>query len=228
LKAKNGLILARMNLCYIIGLPISTLELTAIDNFNIQQSIDPTLDVSSRPEFELIAKSVEAKELEVKLVKSDYLPNISTIASYNYTNGLQLNGSSVLGSTPTFTGGIMINIPIFHWGEGRRKVSAARREVEIAENTQAELIQKMTLELMQSINAYNEAQAEVDLMERTVEQAAENMRQSGKHYTAGMETISNYLEAQAIWQKATSDLIEAKSNQRIAYVRYCRSRGSEM
>ncbi len=225
LKAKNGLILARMNLCYIIGLPISTLDLKLVDIFDTQQSIDRALDVTARPEFDLLAKSVEAKELEVKLAQSDFLPSISAMATYNYANGLKLNGESLFGSTPSFTGAIMVNIPIFHWGEGRRKVSAARRAVVIAENTQADLVQKMTLELMQSINAYHEAQLQVALMERTVEQAQENLRLSGREYTAGMETISSYLEAQAMWQKAMSDLVEAKANQRLAFATYSRSRG---
>ncbi len=228
IKAQNGVTLARMNLCYVVGLPISTLDIDVVDSFNLQQSIDPTLDVTSRPEVELLAKSVEAKELEVKIARSDFLPTVSAMASYSYTNGLTLNGENLFGSTPSFTGGVVVNIPIFHWGEGRRKVSAARREVTMAENTQEDLVQKMTLELMQSINAYYESQVEVSLMERTVEQAEESLRQSNKRYTAGMETLSDSLEAQAVWQKAISDLIEARANQRLAYVRYCRSRGSDM
>ncbi len=228
LRAKNGVILARMNLCYIIGLPIATLDLDVVDLFDMDKSVDPTLDVTSRPEFELLEKSVEAKELEAKLAQGDFLPSVAAIASYSYANGLKLNDETLLGSSPTFSGGVTVSIPLFHWGEGRRKVSAARREVAIAENTQADLVKKMTLELMQSINAYNEAQAQVALMERTVEQTEENLRQSSKQYAAGMETISDYLEAQAIWQKATSDLVEAKSNQRLAYSRYCRSKGVEM
>ncbi len=228
MKAQNGVILARMNLCYLIGLPISTQELDVVDTFDLQQRIDPTLDVTTRPEFALLTKSVEAKELEVKLAQSDFLPTVSALASYSYTNGVKLNGNALFGSTPSFTGGVMVNIPLFHWGEGRRKVSAARREVTVAENSRADLVQKMTLELMQSINTYNEAQAEVALMQRTVKQAEENLRQSGKQYSAGMETITNYLEAQALWQKAMSDLVEAKSNQRLAYVHYCRCKGAEM
>ncbi len=227
LKAQNGLILARMNLCYIIGLPISTTSLEVVDTFNMQQSINPTLDVTSRPEYELLEKSVEAKELEVKLTQSDFMPSISAMANYGYTNGMKLNGQTLI-SSPSLSGGVMINIPIFHWGEGRRKLSAARREVEIAENTQADLVQKMILELMQSINTYNESQLQVALVERTVEQAEENLRQSGKQYAAGVVTLATHLESQALWQKAMSDLTEAKANQRIAYLNYCRSRGVEL
>ncbi len=227
LKAKNGLILARMNLCYIIGLPISTLDIEVVDSFHTPQNLDTTLDISSRPEVKLLEKSVKAKELEAKLAQSNFKPTVSAKASYSYTNGMKINNQMVLGSSPSFAGGVAIDIPIFHWGEGRRKTAAARREIAIAQNTQDDLTQQMTLELMQSINVYMEAQAEVLLMERSVEQAKENLRQSNKQYSAGMETISDLLEAQALWQKAMSDLIEAKSNKRVAYATYCRFKGGE-
>ncbi len=225
LKARNGLILARMNLCYIIGLPLTTREITVMDNFKQFQSLDTSLDVSSRAEYKLLEKSVQAKELEVKLAKSDLKPTVAAVASYSYTHGFKINNEYLLGSTPSFAGGVSVNIPIFHWGESQRKVSAARREVNIARNTQDDLVQKMTLELMQSINAYTEAQSEVLLTERTLAQSEENLRQSGKQYSAGMEQLSDYLEAQAIWQKAMSDLVEAKAKQRLAYANYCRIKG---
>ncbi len=227
LKAKNGLILARMNLCYIIGLPLSTLEIEVVDSFVEHKGIDQELDVTSRAEYKLLEKSVEAKELEVLLAQGDLRPTIAAMASYSYSNGLKLNGSTLLGTSPTFTGGVSVNIPIFHWGESRRKVSAARRNAAIARNTHDDLVQKMTLELMQSINAYTEAQKEVALMERTLSQAEENLRQSSKQYSAGMEQISDYLEAQAIWQKAMSDLVESRANQRLTYATYCRIKGEE-
>ncbi len=225
MKARNGLVLSRMNLCYIVGLPLATLQVDVVDTFDMEHSVDRALDVTSRPEFELLAKSIEAKELEVKLAQSDFKPSISALAAYSYTNGVKINGVTALNSSPSFTGGVMVNIPIFHWGEGRRKVSAARHEVSIAENTREDLVQKMTLELMQSINTYTESRARVALTERTVEQAEESLRQSGKQYAVGMETLSAHLEAQAMWQKAMSDLVEARADQRIAYARYCRSRG---
>ncbi len=225
LRARNAQILARMNLCYLIGLPISTLELAVVDGFDLRQRVDEALDVTARPEYELLAKGVEARELEVKLSQGDYLPQVSLLASYSYANGLSLNGTRLLGSSPSFTGGLVVNVPIFHWGAGRRKVSAARREVAVAENTKSDLEQKMTLELMRAINAYNESMAQVSLTERAVEQAEENLRQSRRHYTEGMESLTYLLEAQALWQKAMCDLVEAKATQRLAYAAYRRCRG---
>ncbi len=226
LKANNGLTLARMNLCYIIGLPMTTAELEVVDSFDAEQSVSAELDVTNRAEFTMLEKSVEAKELEVKLAQSDFLPSLTAMANYGYKNGVKLNGSALFDS-PSLMAGVSLNVPLFHWGEGRRKVSAKRREVEMARNTQSDLVQKMTLELMRAINTYNEAQASVTLSERNVEQAAENLRQCTKRYTAGMETLATMLEAQALWQKAMTELTEAEATQRLAYVDYCRCKGKE-
>ena len=37
---------------------------------------------------------------------------------------------------------------------------------------------------------------------RSLEQAEENMKVSGKQYEVGLETLSDYLEAQVLWQQA--------------------------
>ncbi len=224
-KAENGLRLARMNLCYAVGLPLSTREIELVDDFDVRQMIDThELDITARPEYAMLERQIEAKELEMKISQSEFLPSISAIVSGGYINGATINGSQMFNS-PSISGGVMVNVPIFHWGEGRRKTSAARREVTIAQNQFEDLSQRMTLELMQAINSYEEAILEVKLMEQSVAQAKENMRMGESHYRAGMETIADYLESQALWQRALSDLVEAKSSQRVAYSKYQRARG---
>lgn len=225
-KAENGLRLSKMNLCYAVGLPLSTRDIALIDKFDMGQQIaSRELDITSRPEFALLEQQIEAKELEVKISRSEFLPSVNAIASAGYANGININNSPLL-NTGTLAGGVMVNVPIFHWGEGRRKTSAAKRQVEIARNQFEDLSQRMTLELMQSINNYEEAIMEVELMEKSVAQAEENMRLCANSYHAGMETIADYLESQALWQSAMSDLVDAKASQRIAYTKYLKACGS--
>ncbi len=224
-KADNALRLSRMNLCYWVGLPLTTRDIELIDEFDMGQDIiSRELDITSRAEYAMLEHQIEAKELEVKISKSDFLPSVSGLVSGAYLNGVQINDSPLL-NTPSFSGGVMVNVPIFHWGEGRRKTSAARREVAIARNQFEELSQRMTLELMQSINNYEEAVLEVELMTKSVVQAEENMRLSERQYSVGMETIADYLESQALWNKAMSDLVSANSQQRISYSQYLKAKG---
>ncbi len=224
-KAENGLLLSRMNLCYAIGLPLTTRAIAVVDDFDMNISIDSeNLDITARPEYEMLQQQIEAKRLEVKLTKSDFMPQISALASAGYGYGMKLNGVNLLND-PSFAAGVMVNVPIFHWGEGRRKVSSSRRQVTIAENTLEDMSQLMTLELMQAINRYDESLLEVAFAVRNVAEAEESMRLSESQYNAGMETIADYLEAQAIWQQAMSTLTEAKASQRLAYTSYRRCAG---
>lgn len=225
-KAQNGLRLARMNLCYAIGIPIITENINVIDDFDMDILIDQSnLNITARPEYELLQKQIEAKELQVRIARSDFLPSVAAMASYSYSNGMSLNDEQLLEGT-SFMGGVTVSIPLFHWGEGRRKISASKHEVNMAKYELADLSQKMTLELMQAINAYDEALLEVQMRSNALAQAAENMRQSGNLYNSGTETLADYLESQALWQKAMSDLTEAKAAQRIAYTHYRKTSGS--
>lgn len=226
-KAENGLLLARMNLCYMIGLPLTTPSIALQDDFDLSISIDnEDLDITSRPEYEMLQLQIEAKRLEMKITKSEFLPSIVAMAAGGYGYGAKIN-DVVLLNQPTFAGGIMVNIPIFHWGEGRRKVSSSRRQVTIAENTLEDMSQRMTLELMQAINSYDESLLEVEFAIRSVAEAEESMRLSHTQYLSGMETVADYLEAQALWQQAMSKLTDAKATQRLAYTNYRRCVGME-
>ncbi|MFI3262851.1 MAG: TolC family protein [Rikenellaceae bacterium] len=219
-KATNGLRLAQMNLCYVIGMPMTTKDLQLDEPAPINYYADENnLDVTSRPEYSMLLKQVEAKELELKITKSDFLPTVSAIANYGYTGGASLNGSTLFGGA-NFSGGVMVSVPIFHWGEGKRKSSAKQREINMAQYQLEDLTQKMQLELLQTVNTYNESVLEVQLTEESVRQAEENMRLSKNQYDKGMETIADYLESQALWQKAMSDLCTAKATQRVSYAKY--------
>ncbi len=230
-KAENGLRLARTNLCYTIGIDMTIQDIEIEDIAETTFSInDNSLDITSRPEYAMLEHQIEAKELQVKLTKSDYLPSISALASYSYSYGLQLNDEVLINgdNIGSFTGGVMLTIPILNWGEGKRKVKAGQNEIEIARNQLSNLSQKMTLELMQAINSFDEACIEVALLETSLSQAEENMRQSCNSYTQGMETLGDYLESQAMWQNAMSELVQAKSSLRIAYVYYLKTAGKSL
>ncbi len=223
-KATNGVRLAKMNLCYMVGLPLSTLDIKLQSPEEVSTKVsDVDLDITARAEYAMLESQIEAKELEAKITRGEFLPTLSAVATYGYQNGIILNSTTLQGNS--FTGGVMLSVPIFHWGEGRRKTAAKEREIVIAQNQMEDLRQQMTLELLRAIQNYNESILEVQLYEQSLTQTEENMRMSESQYNAGMETIADYLESQALWQKAMGDLCSAKGRQRSAYTTYLRCRG---
>lgn len=225
-KAENGVRLARMNLCHYIGLPLQA-QIEAADTLAAESSVLaalPQANVTGRPEYEMLSKQIEYKHQETKLVRSDFLPNLGVSAAYLYTDGLKLNDEKLF-SNGSFSALFSLKVPLFHWGEGINKVRAAKAEKTIAILQQEDALEKMELEAMQALNALDEAAMEVELTQKSLVQAEENLKVSKDHYDAGMETLADYLEAQAVWQKAWSDLISAKAGMRFSETYYLKAIG---
>lgn len=226
-QAQNGVKLARMNLCYYVGLPLNneTVNVTESENdFNNIDIAELESDITKRPEYEMLLSQIEYKKQNVKFVRSDFMPQLTAMASYSYAHGVKLIDSHLLNNA-SFFGGVNLNIPIFNWGEGGKKVSAAKYELQIAQKQLEEVSDLMQLELLKSSNEFDEATLEVALTATALEQSEINLKMSRDQYDVGLETIADYLEAQAIWQNAMSDHINAKARQRIAYTVYLKAAG---
>ena len=224
LQAENGTRLARMNLCHIIGIHLLS-EIILPDSFDYALlSMDDNVDVTSRPEYAMLSKQVQLKEQEKKLVRSEFLPNIGVRGGYNYMYGLKLN-DEVLMDNASFSAMVSVNIPLFHWGEGANKIRMAETDKKIAQIQWQEAAEKMQLELMQTLNRYEESVLEVQLTASSLKQAEENLKISRNHYDVGMETLADYLEAQTLWQKASSDFINAKASLKLSETHYMKAAG---
>ena len=70
-----------------------------------------------------------------------------------------------------------------------------------------------------------EAAAALRLSETSVEEAAENMRLSRVMFDNGMETLSDYLEAQLLWNKTCQQRVEAGFSLYTAHISYLRASG---
>lgn len=228
LKAKNGYKLAKMNLCNMVGLPI-----TQDIDVEVKEGDHPTLtenqpventEITSRYEYEILNKKVELADKEVKLTKSDYLPNVVLMGGYTYSNGMELAGKKLIDSaSPTVALGV--KIPLVNFGESTNKMNSARAKSQIARIEQEDLNEKMRLELQQAINNAEETRQEVLLTESALLQNEENIRLSRQQYDVGLEPLSDLLEAQALWQKAYSDHVEAKCQYQISQLKLLKASG---
>ncbi len=224
-KAHNGLELSRMNLCRVIGFPLQA-EIAVNDSLSTLSAspVVPTAEtLINRPEYQLLEQEMNLKSKEVNLARADFLPQVGVSASYSYFHGVQLNG--VNASDNSFSALASVKIPIFNWGEGRNKVHAARAVEQMSQLRLEEAHELMELEMAQARFNLKDAQARVEMTLLGMEQADENLKVSQDQYELGMETLTNHLEAQAQWQKAHADLIEAKGDCKISETRYLKAIG---
>jgi len=228
LRANNAIRLSAMNLCQTIGLPLRSPIIIAdsITETGADHAIQPsaTADYTLRSEYAILEKQIELKDQQIRLVRSDFLPNLGLMANYGYMHGIQLNGAPLFDRA-SFSAFLSLKIPIFHWGEGMNKIRAARAEESIMQLQRDDLNEKMALEAQQALDRCEESAAELRLTLRALQQAAENMRTSRDHYDVGMETLANCLEAQTLWQQAWLDMISAQINRRLHETYYLKATG---
>lgn len=228
-RADNAIRLTSMNLCQVIGLPLDTnLELQDsfpedVNNLSALNDI-PAADITLRPEYILLSQSIELKNQEIKLSRSEFLPTVGVKAGYNYWDGLYLNDDKLL-SKGAFSAIVSVNVPIFEWGRGRNKIQAARVEKNIAELNRLDAEEKMTLEIVRAQNALDEARFEVELTARSLWQAEENMRLSKNMYEQGMETLADYMEAQTAWMNAGANYVNVRAKLELSKTSYLKAAG---
>ena len=224
-RSQNAIRQSKMNLCHIIGLPLtSDICVPGESGTNVAPIAKDEFIAENRPEYQTFSKMIDLKKQEIKLTRSDFLPQIGLVAGYNYLNGIKMNSNKLL-SDDIFAVMVAVKIPLFHWGEGRHKIKAARLEQHIVETQRADLSDKIQLEVSQATNTLDEANLEVRLTETAYRQAEENLRESGENYSTGMETLVNYLEAQVAWQQAWSESVSAKAAYHLAESNYLKAIG---
>ena len=246
-QAENGLRLARMNLCQIIGLPLLTkispsgpipspsLSGRGVDTTDPREDLVTTPlpdrdglgeSLFQRPEAQLLDMKSKLAEEKVRLERAEYLPQVGLLAGFNYLYGLKVNDHRLLDGG-NFGALLNVSIPLYHFGEGRNKVRAARMEAEQARVEQQDLMEQMQLEATREGNNLDEALLELDITTRSLAQAAENLRAAQKSYAAGMETLSNLLEAQTLYQQSLARQVEARCQASLSAARYRKATGQK-
>ena len=224
-KAENALRLANMNLCHLIGKPLTeTLQIS--DDFPIiEQHLETQInDITARPEYNLLDKQVALTKQQVKLTRSELLPQVGIRGSYDYMHGLKVN-EQTLFNKGNFSVMLNVTVPLFHFGERYNKVRAAKAQLEQTRLEQSDLNEKMLLELTQAANNLDEAKLQAQLADQSLTQADENRNVSKSEYEAGLEPLSDHLEAQALWQQAYETKVDAHFQLYLSYVKYLKAAG---
>lgn len=235
-QAGSGAELCRLALCRIIGAD-ETEQIIPMESLD-EPLFKPGdfVGIDSRPELHMIQKNVEAKKYDVKMTLADYLPTIGLQIGWNAFGNLKMK-SMVEGPdgnyypyTSTmnykgFVGAVSLSVPIFHWGEGYRKVKKAKIEVENAELSLEKNRKLMELQAHQAYSNYTDGAELINSAEKAFVESQQNLEMMQDRYEHGLMTLTDLLESQSQWHTSYSNLIEAKTQYRINRVDYLRSIG---
>ena len=230
-KVEDGLSLSRMLLCQLCGIDLSSPITLADENMEDIPLLttDPHFDLSTayenRPEIRSLELATQIYKQKVNVTRAEHLPSIALMGNYMVTN------PSVFNSFENkFKGmwnvGVMVQIPIWHWGEGIYKTRAAKAEARIAQYQLQDAREKIELQVNQAAFKVKEAGKKLVMSSKNMEKAEENLRYATLGFKEGVIATSNVLEAQTAWLSAHSEKIDAQIDVKLTEIYLKKSLGT--
>ena len=120
---------------------------------------------------------------------------------------------------------VSVNIPICHLCAEVKMVKKAKLDVENARLSLQQNERAMQIEVRQAVQNVTDGYHMVQTAELGQRQADENLRVMRERFGVKMATMTDLLEAQAQWQQAHSNYIEAQTQYKIYETEYLRVTG---
>ncbi len=223
---------------------VENLYRVSLQNFNILTGVEPDLPrfasdsimqpvqlpdrvtpeeaFDRHPEYRMAHRQIDYRRYGVRLVESRFNPQL--------TAGVQGMWNP---RTPNFSGRtevdgltfLRLSVPIFHWGERRHAVAAARADLRSAEYALSQTTDDLTLGISTAWTQILEASIQIDISEANLEVARENLSLNTFSYNEGLLTILDVISAQLSWLQAYTNAITANFNEKVAIAAYRKAAG---
>lgn len=223
-KVENGLVLSRMALAQVCGLPVNTVFTLADENsaqapattlvqreYNMQEVYD------RRPDLEALRSGVKIAGHKKQLALSSMLPNVALVGAYSFSNPNMYDGFKK-NFKGAFSVGAMVTIPIWHWGGNYNKYRAAKVDEHIMQLQLEDARDMIDLQVKQAAFKASEAVRTYNTATSNLESANENLRCATIAFREGMATTETVLAAQTAWLLAHSEEIDAAIDVRLCDV----------
>ena len=215
LKLQNGISIVRLLLAQYCGLQDTTFTVSHQADADIPVILkkDHQQVLLSTPEYQLLDKQVEATDLQRKMEIGKNLPTVAVGAGYNYHNLLDRDHSfAMLYAT--------VCVPISDWWGGSHAVKRKKIAYQQAQEQLADNAQLLTIRMQNAWNSVVEARQQLDIAQRSIEQAEENLRLHRDYYRAGTCKMTDLLEAQLLYQQTCDKHTDAYADLQTKILEY--------
>lgn len=215
-KVENGLSLSRMALAQVCGLPVNS-QMQVEDEGSLE--IDPHAEIANSYDMEtvyaarhdLTALGLAGKvaEQEANVARAAMLPNVALIGAYSFSNPNMFDGFKKRFDG-AFSVGVMVTIPIWHWGGNYYGYKAARSNAVVSQLQLQNAREMVDLQVSQAAFKAQESIKTYNMTCTNLEKAQENLRSATLGFHEGVMTATDVMTAQTAWLKANSEKIDAK------------------
>jgi len=196
----------------------------------------PSLDkaqadaLQNRPDMKRMEADIEAARARLTAERSNYLPTLSANAAYNWANGTTemgpFLGTMFKGDVQnSWNAGIMLTLPLFQGGLTAGRVAEARANLLALEAQRDAMKQSILLEVNQAFADLESAAARVEVMEKTLQKARENLDIAQGRYKAGVGPYIEVTDAQLSSVNSETDHIKALYDYHLAIAQLQKAMG---
>ncbi|MBL8292495.1 MAG: TolC family protein [Bryobacterales bacterium] len=204
LKLRNPMATQMEALNELMGRPVNTplqtvgVEQIADERIEPDEAIQKAL--AQRPEVRQASLRIQQADLDVRVKKSEYIPDISLALTYgsafNFQNALPQNVA---------TAGMYLEWEVFDWGRKKQEMSAKRRIASQARVAEEALDRRIRVEVGQAIRQMTEAAQRVRVSTLTQRAAREGLREQQSAFGREAVLLKDVLQAQTVLAAADDE-----------------------
>ena len=223
MKVNDGLVLSKMLLCELCGMPVNEQITLADENeehiavVTVAPQLDVETAVNFRPELKMLQNTVDLSRQVTNVLKAGNLPQVMLTGGYLVSNPSLYNGFE-----KKFRGmwnvGVMVRVPIWNWGDVMYKVRASKGATSIANLEFQEAREMVELQVNQNTFRVNEANKKLAMAQASIARADENLRTANLGFQEGVISPTTVMEAQTAWLQAQSQKIDAEIDVKLSQV----------
>ncbi len=215
LKLANAISIVRLLMTQYCGLRDTSFAITYQTDVSspLLSKQDHQQALLSTAEYQLLGKQVEATSLQKKLAVGQNLPSVAVGAGYNYHN--LLDNDHHFGMVFA-----TVSLPISDWWGGSHAIKRKAIAYQKAQEQQADNAELLKIRMQNAWNGVEESYQQMQITQKSIVQAEENLRLHRNYYQAGTCRMSDFLEAQLLYQQACdkhTDAFAAYQNKLLEY-----------
>lgn len=212
LQTQYGEQLAYFN--YLLGIPVKTE--TVISNNISQDLASPETEnyLSQREDIRLHSQLIEAKEVELKTIRAEKKPSVSSYFRYNYQS--QFNKPSKAFDNDylfnSSTVGVSVSVPIFDGNRRKSRINIAKTELDQLRLKSDRQKEQAEMELFSAKGTLENKQQDYIITRHNLELASKVFNSRKALYTEGVTTLIELLDADRELSQARNQHMQALIN----------------
>jgi len=230
-RSENGLEMSRSKFNTVLRREIDT-PVKVEDVFTykpFEKSLGDCLKTSleNRPEIKAYLLKTEQAKKAVDQAKSEFFPNVSLVGNYSrFGDTAGVSGSAFKDQESWYVMAVA-NWNIWEWGRTRNRVDMTRSRENQVMDAVTNLKDQIRLEVKNAYLLLHEAEKQIAVSKKAIEQAEENFRITQERYKEQVATSTDVLDAQTLLTRAKSDYTNSLGDYHISRAKLERAMGTD-